>query len=152
MPIFLYFICGTPTTAWLAKRCHVRTRDPNQRTGAAEVERANLTCATGPAPKTITFYQKDSPWDSFKYEAPSELSIRGKNLAKLNLLAPLEKCLNYGKLSLRDWHKGQEQRLLSQTVCFQTLFSHLPTGDLSQVSLLLEPQFSIKTERLPQSL
>ncbi|XP_070109978.1 carnitine O-palmitoyltransferase 1, muscle isoform isoform X5 [Equus przewalskii] len=30
VPIFLYFICGTPTTAWLAKRCHVRTQDPNR--------------------------------------------------------------------------------------------------------------------------
>uniref|UniRef100_A0A9L0JRQ5 Uncharacterized protein n=1 Tax=Equus asinus TaxID=9793 RepID=A0A9L0JRQ5_EQUAS len=32
MPIFLYCICGTPTTAWLAKRCHDRTWDPNRRT------------------------------------------------------------------------------------------------------------------------
>uniref|UniRef100_A0A9L0T0A2 Solute carrier family 51 member A n=1 Tax=Equus caballus TaxID=9796 RepID=A0A9L0T0A2_HORSE len=29
MPISLYFICGTPATAWLDERCHVRTRDPN---------------------------------------------------------------------------------------------------------------------------
>uniref|UniRef100_A0A9L0ILM9 Nuclear envelope phosphatase-regulatory subunit 1 n=1 Tax=Equus asinus TaxID=9793 RepID=A0A9L0ILM9_EQUAS len=32
MPIFLYFICGTPATAWHAKQCHVRTWDPNRRT------------------------------------------------------------------------------------------------------------------------
>ena len=32
MPIFLYFICGTPNTAWLAKRCHVCTWDPNWQT------------------------------------------------------------------------------------------------------------------------
>ena len=30
VPIFLYFICGMPTTAWLAKGCHVHTQDPNQ--------------------------------------------------------------------------------------------------------------------------
>ena len=30
VPIFLYFICGMPTTAWRAKRCHIRTRDLNQ--------------------------------------------------------------------------------------------------------------------------
>ena len=30
VPILLYFICGTAVTAWLAKRCHVRTRDPKQ--------------------------------------------------------------------------------------------------------------------------
>uniref|UniRef100_A0A9L0RWW9 tRNA methyltransferase 11 homolog n=1 Tax=Equus caballus TaxID=9796 RepID=A0A9L0RWW9_HORSE len=30
--IFLYFICGMPTTAWLAKWCHVCTRDPNRQT------------------------------------------------------------------------------------------------------------------------
>ena len=46
MPIFLYFICWTPTTAWRAKRCHVPTRDPNQRTpGHREAERAHLTAA-----------------------------------------------------------------------------------------------------------
>ena len=32
MPIFHYFTCGTPTTAWLAKWCHVCTLDLNQRT------------------------------------------------------------------------------------------------------------------------
>ena len=30
MPIFLCFICRTPTTARLAKQCHVHTRDPNR--------------------------------------------------------------------------------------------------------------------------
>ena len=46
MPIFLYFICGTPTTAWHAKQCHVRTQHPNRRTpGLQEAERANLTAA-----------------------------------------------------------------------------------------------------------
>ena len=29
VPILLHFICGMPTTAWLAKRCHVCTLDPN---------------------------------------------------------------------------------------------------------------------------
>uniref|UniRef100_A0A5F5PXU5 Nicotinamide riboside kinase 1 n=1 Tax=Equus caballus TaxID=9796 RepID=A0A5F5PXU5_HORSE len=36
MPIFLYFICGIPVTAWLAKQCHVCTRDPNRRTPACQ--------------------------------------------------------------------------------------------------------------------
>ena len=53
MPIFLYFICGTPTTAWLAKRCPVSTQDPNRRTaGHWEVEHANLT-AVPPGPPQI---------------------------------------------------------------------------------------------------
>ena len=38
VPIFFYFICGMPATAWLAKQCHIRTRD---QTG--EVERVHLT-------------------------------------------------------------------------------------------------------------
>ena len=46
VPIFLYFICGTPTTAWHAKQFHVRIWDPNQQTsGRWEAERANLTTA-----------------------------------------------------------------------------------------------------------
>ena len=32
VPIFLYFICGTPTTAWRAKQYHVRARGPNWQT------------------------------------------------------------------------------------------------------------------------
>ena len=32
VPIFPYFVRGTPTTVWLAKWCHVCTRDPNQQT------------------------------------------------------------------------------------------------------------------------
>ena len=44
MPIFLYFIRGTPATAWLATPCHVHTQDLNQRTpGRRDVECANLT-------------------------------------------------------------------------------------------------------------
>ncbi|XP_070421534.1 membrane-anchored junction protein isoform X2 [Equus przewalskii] len=50
VPIFLYFICGTPATAWLAKRCHVRTQDPNQRTPGRRRRTCELNhCATGPA-------------------------------------------------------------------------------------------------------
>ena len=46
VPIFLCFICGTPTTAWRAQRRHVRTRDPNRPTsGRREAERVNLTAA-----------------------------------------------------------------------------------------------------------
>ena len=43
---FLYFTCRTPTTAWLAKRCHARTWDPNRLTpGCREAEHTNLTAA-----------------------------------------------------------------------------------------------------------
>ena len=45
MPIFLYFTCGTPTTAWPAKRCHVHTRDPTGEPQAAEAECVRLTAA-----------------------------------------------------------------------------------------------------------
>uniref|UniRef100_A0A9L0TAJ6 Protein enabled homolog n=1 Tax=Equus caballus TaxID=9796 RepID=A0A9L0TAJ6_HORSE len=38
-------MCATPTTAWLAKQYHVRTRDPNRQTRATEVEHAILTAA-----------------------------------------------------------------------------------------------------------
>ena len=48
MSIFLYFLCGTPTTAWRAKWCHVRTQDPNQQT--AGCWSALNRCATWPAP------------------------------------------------------------------------------------------------------
>ena len=51
MPVFLYFLCGTPTTAWLAKWCHVRTWDPNLRTpGCRSGTCAFNRCTTGPAP------------------------------------------------------------------------------------------------------
>ena len=51
MPIFLYFVCGTPATAWLDKRCHVRAGDLNQRTLAHQSRRCELNhrCATRPA-------------------------------------------------------------------------------------------------------
>ena len=45
MPNFLYFICRRPATAWLAKRFHVHTCDPNPRTWATKAECANLTAA-----------------------------------------------------------------------------------------------------------
>ena len=53
MPIFLYFIHGMPTTAWLAKRCHVCTWDPNRWTlGLWSRTCALNRCTTGPAPPT----------------------------------------------------------------------------------------------------
>ena len=45
MPVFLYFIYETPATAWLAKQCHVCTRDPNPEPRATEAERVSLTTA-----------------------------------------------------------------------------------------------------------
>src|SRR3712207_299831 len=54
VPIFLYFICGTPTTAWLDKRCHVHTRDPNQRTPGCQSGTCELNrCATRLASKVV---------------------------------------------------------------------------------------------------
>uniref|UniRef100_A0A9L0SN25 E3 ubiquitin-protein ligase MARCHF3 n=1 Tax=Equus caballus TaxID=9796 RepID=A0A9L0SN25_HORSE len=45
VPIFLYFICGTPTTAWVPTRAmsapRIRTNEPQ----AAKAERAHLTTA-----------------------------------------------------------------------------------------------------------
>ena len=58
MPIFLYFIHGTPTTAWLDKWCHVCTRYPNQWTPGRQSRMCELNrCATGPA-ALIGFYSK----------------------------------------------------------------------------------------------
>ena len=54
MPIFLYFICGTPSTAWRAKQCHVRTQDPNRQTpGRREAECVNLTAAPPGRPQEV---------------------------------------------------------------------------------------------------
>ena len=50
MPIFLYFIHGTPTTAWRAKRCCVHTWDPNRQTRGPQRGMCVLNrCTTGPA-------------------------------------------------------------------------------------------------------
>ena len=51
MPIFLYFICGTPTTARLAKWCHARTQDLNWQTSGRQSGTCKLNhCATGLGP------------------------------------------------------------------------------------------------------
>ena len=56
MPVFLYFICGTPTTTWRAKWCHVHTQDPNQLTlGCREAEHANSTAAPPGRPPFLAF-------------------------------------------------------------------------------------------------
>ena len=53
MPIFLYVICGTPTTAWCAKQCHVCTQDPNRRTLSRRSGTSEFNhCDTGPAPQS----------------------------------------------------------------------------------------------------
>ena len=57
MPTFLYFICGTPTTAWLAKQCHVHTQDPNHEPWAAEVEHAHLTTAQLGQPPVLSIFK-----------------------------------------------------------------------------------------------
>ena len=50
MPIFLYFICGMPTTAWLVMWCRVHTRGPNRRTPGQRKRMCEFNCcATRPA-------------------------------------------------------------------------------------------------------
>lgn len=57
VPILLYFICGMLTTSWLAKRCDVCTKDPNQWTLGLPREMSALNhCATVPALQ-LTFDQ-----------------------------------------------------------------------------------------------
>ena len=64
MPIFLYFICGMPTTAWLDKRCHVCTRDLNQRSPGHQSGMCKLNCcSTVPAP-WVRVLLKICPGDS----------------------------------------------------------------------------------------
>ena len=53
VPIFLHFIHGMPTTAWLAKQWHVRTQDPNREPRAAEVEGAHLTAVPRGRPLNV---------------------------------------------------------------------------------------------------
>ena len=54
MPILLYFICGTPTTPWLAKWCRVHTQDSNQQTpGCRSGMWALYCCATRLAPYLV---------------------------------------------------------------------------------------------------
>ena len=65
LPIFLYFTCGMSTTAWLAKRCHVRTRNLNQRNPAAEVERVNLTAAPPGQPHPRRLLEGSPPCPSW---------------------------------------------------------------------------------------
>ena len=69
LPIFLYLICGTPTTAWLTKQCHVLDRDLNQGTLGHWSGMCKLKhCATRPAPDVILFLivlpfiGTDRPW------------------------------------------------------------------------------------------
>ena len=62
MPIFLYFICGTPATAWLAKQCHVHTRDPDWWTSGCGSRTCTLNCyATGLAPHSGFFWSQGWP-------------------------------------------------------------------------------------------
>ena len=45
VPIFLYVICGMPTTAWLGEWCHVPHPGSELANPAKEVEHAHLTAA-----------------------------------------------------------------------------------------------------------
>ena len=57
VPIFLYFICGTPITARLAKWCHVCTGDLNWQTLDHQSRMCALNCCTtGPSPIIIIIF------------------------------------------------------------------------------------------------
>ena len=74
MPIFLYFffICGTPTTVWCAKRCHVNTRDLNQRTlGCWGAEHVHLTTVPPGGPQNV--FLKHLGSISIKWKDPEPL-------------------------------------------------------------------------------
>ena len=59
MPIFLYFTCGTtPTTAWRAKQCHVRTRAPNRRAPGRQSGTCALTTAPSGRPQRLLLRPK----------------------------------------------------------------------------------------------
>ena len=63
VPIFLYFICGMPATAWLAKGRRVCTEDLNHRTLGRRSGTCELNCcATRPA-TPITFLL----WNYFRF-------------------------------------------------------------------------------------
>uniref|UniRef100_A0A9L0RZF1 Perilipin n=1 Tax=Equus caballus TaxID=9796 RepID=A0A9L0RZF1_HORSE len=66
IPIFLYFICGTPTPAWRAKQCRVRTRDLNPRTLGRQSGTCELNCCvTRPAPPLLKNVQFE---EFYKYK------------------------------------------------------------------------------------
>ena len=72
VPIFLYFICGMPTTAWLAKRCHVCTWDLNRRTPrSTEAEHVHLPAVPPGRPLLLKIFK---PMTKLK-ELSSELLL-----------------------------------------------------------------------------
>ena len=75
MPIFLYSLCGTPTTAWLDKQCHVRTWDPNREPRVTEAECANLTAVPPGRPPKFLFNGKKKCIYSLTLEAPYNLAF-----------------------------------------------------------------------------
>ena len=67
VPIFLYFLCGLPITAWCAKWCHVHTGDPNWRIPGHQSGCANLTAAPPGRPllgvlKEVREEVMEAPW------------------------------------------------------------------------------------------
>ena len=56
MPIFLYFICGMHATAWLDKRCRVRTWDSNWWTPGCWSGMCTLNCCTTRMALSRDFY------------------------------------------------------------------------------------------------
>ena len=94
MPIFLYFICGTPTTAWLAKRCHVRTGDlsrqtPGRRSGMCALNRVPLG---RPSSSTLNYPNPPLPevWFCFSgfFKIVSRLLLNCLNFQISTILLP----------------------------------------------------------------
>ena len=77
VPIFLCFICGVLTTAWLDEWCHVCTWDPNRRTLSRWIGTCKLNCcATRPAPVMSFHYQIPSFLSRLlPYQIPSATSV-----------------------------------------------------------------------------
>ena len=79
VPILLYFMCGMPTTAWLAKWCHVHTQDPKRRTPGRQSAMCELNhCATG----WLQFW-------SFKWSFHGEMFCRAPYTTILEVLSLL---------------------------------------------------------------
>ena len=76
VPVFLYFICGTPTTAWLDKWCHVCTWDLNQQTLGCRSGTCDLTAVPLGWPRAYSFNNSSlSSADETKHSPPWAMGL-----------------------------------------------------------------------------
>ena len=123
MPIFLYFICAMPTTAWLAKQYHVCTQDPNQQTPARRSGTCELNrCTTRPAlsviidtvefKSTSLLFSVCSTWYLFLFPPflpllhyTSSIIFFGYNFILLAVTLDITKCiLNFSLFTLNHYY------------------------------------------------